>query len=122
MLVFECGYLKPVKRGCEFGNAKTLFFNGSRRRPWIVNNLQALDPTRRIVNWGNRSADCQTRTVEAALIVKELLNARPGMRILYLAPARLVGNVANEFARMDIGFQRWVAGEERDGNLATNAA
>jgi hypothetical protein len=93
--------LKPVKRGCEFGNAKTLFFNGSRRRPWIVNNLQA---------------------VEAALIVKELLNARPGMRILYLAPARLVGNVANEFARMDIGFQRWVAGEERDGNLATNAA
>jgi superfamily II DNA or RNA helicase len=60
------------------------------------------------------------KTIEAALIIKELTDARPGMRILYLAPARLVGNVANEFSRMGLGFRRWVAGEERDGNLDTD--
>ena len=60
------------------------------------------------------------KTIEAALIVKELISARPGMRILYLAPARLVANVAHEFSRMNLGFRRWVAGEESDGNLATD--
>ncbi len=57
------------------------------------------------------------KTVEAALIVKSLLEARPGLRVLYLAPARLVSNVAREFDRMKLGFRRWVAGEDRDGNL-----
>jgi superfamily II DNA or RNA helicase len=60
------------------------------------------------------------KTIEAALIVKELINARPGMRILYLAPARLVANVSKEFTRMNLGFRRWVAGEENDGNMATD--
>lgn len=60
------------------------------------------------------------KTIEAALIVKALTDARPGMRILYLAPARLVANVAKEFSRMGLGFRRWVAGEERDGNLETD--
>ena len=57
------------------------------------------------------------KTVEAALIVKSLLEARPGLRVLYLAPARLVSNVAREFDRMQLGFRRWVTGEDRDGNL-----
>src|SRR5437016_10995340 len=39
------------------------------------------------------------KTVEAGLVIKSLLDAKPGLRVLYLAPARLVRNVRREFNR-----------------------
>ena len=36
------------------------------------------------------------KTVEAGLLVRELLTQQPGLRVLYLAPARLVRNVCSE--------------------------
>ncbi len=57
------------------------------------------------------------KTVEAGLIVKRLLEQRPGLRILYLAPARLVANVRGELDRLGLSFRQWVAGEARDANL-----
>lgn len=51
------------------------------------------------------------KTVEAGLIVEALLLADPGLRVLYLAPARLVNNVAAEFARLGLeGFRRFAVG------------
>jgi superfamily II DNA or RNA helicase len=47
------------------------------------------------------------KTVEVALILKELLERTPQLRILYLAPARLVTNVRREFDRMKMGFRQW---------------
>jgi superfamily II DNA or RNA helicase len=47
------------------------------------------------------------KTVEAGLILKELLAQRPGLRVLYLAPARLVSNVRREFDRMQLPFRQW---------------
>lgn len=52
------------------------------------------------------------KTIEAGLLVKEILNQRPTARILYLAPARLVRNVDREFKRMGLDFDCWVAGPE----------
>ena len=46
MLVFKWGSDGPqtaAKKGCEFGNAKRLVFNGTRRRSQMVNNLQVAD-------------------------------------------------------------------------------
>ena len=57
------------------------------------------------------------KTVEAGLIVAELLEKQPGLRILYLAPARLVTNVHKEFIRLGLHFRRWTAGEDGDANL-----
>lgn len=57
------------------------------------------------------------KTVEAGLIIKELLIGQPGMRILYLAPARLVRNVRRELDRLGLHFRQWVAGEDRDATL-----
>jgi hypothetical protein len=51
------------------------------------------------------------KTVEVGLLLSELLSGKPGLRVLYLAPARLVDNVAREFDRLDLGFRRWKAGE-----------
>jgi superfamily II DNA or RNA helicase len=51
------------------------------------------------------------KTVEVGLLLSELLSSKPGLRVLYLAPARLVDNVAREFDRLDLGFRRWKAGE-----------
>ncbi|MBV8225359.1 MAG: DEAD/DEAH box helicase, partial [Verrucomicrobia bacterium] len=51
------------------------------------------------------------KTVEAGLLLNELFSSKPGLRVLYLAPARLVDNVAREFDRLDLGFRRWKAGE-----------
>ncbi len=56
------------------------------------------------------------KTVEAGLIVKELLEFNSGIRVLYLAPARLVSNVRREFDRLGISFRQWTAGES-DANL-----
>jgi superfamily II DNA or RNA helicase len=51
------------------------------------------------------------KTVEAGLIVKELLEQRPELRVLYLAPARLVSNVRAEFDRLGLPFRQWSATE-----------
>jgi superfamily II DNA or RNA helicase len=57
------------------------------------------------------------KTVEAGLIVAELLEKQPGLRVLYLAPARLVSNVHKEFTRLGLRFRRWTAGDDADANL-----
>jgi SNF2 family DNA or RNA helicase len=56
------------------------------------------------------------KTIEAGLILKEFIEAQAGLRILYLAPARLVSNVASEFQKMEIGFRMWKSGDS-DANL-----
>ncbi len=57
------------------------------------------------------------KTIEAGLIVRELLTSQPSLRILYLAPARLVRNVRKEFDKLGLGFRMWVAGDDNDGTL-----
>lgn len=57
------------------------------------------------------------KTIEAALIVKHLLRQQPGLRVLYLAPARLVSNVRREMERLGLRFRSWVAGPARDAHL-----
>jgi superfamily II DNA or RNA helicase len=57
------------------------------------------------------------KTVEAALIVKKLLERQRGLRVLYLAPARLVSNVARELDRLELPFRMWVAGSQNTGRL-----
>jgi len=47
------------------------------------------------------------KTVEAGLLIKEWLARRPGLRVLYLAPARLVNNVRTEFDRLGLAFRQW---------------
>lgn len=49
------------------------------------------------------------KTVEVGLILRELLSQRPGLRVLYLAPARLVSNVRREFDRLNIPFRQWTS-------------
>lgn len=49
------------------------------------------------------------KTVEAGLLVKELLERTPGLRVLYLAPARLVNNVRAEFERLGLAFRQWTS-------------
>src|SRR5207244_10354302 len=39
------------------------------------------------------------KTVEVGLIIKELLDQNPGLKVVYFAPARLVSNVRREFER-----------------------
>lgn len=51
------------------------------------------------------------KTVEVGLILKELLEQRPGLRILYLAPARLTSNVRREFDRLGLSFRQWTSVE-----------
>jgi superfamily II DNA or RNA helicase len=59
------------------------------------------------------------KTVEAGLIVQELLAAKPGLRVLYLAPARLVSNVGKEFKRLNLFFREWKA-QDGDARLDTD--
>lgn len=51
------------------------------------------------------------KTVEVGLLLKELLTLRPSLRILYLAPARLVANVRREFDRLNLPFRQWSVSE-----------
>jgi superfamily II DNA or RNA helicase len=51
------------------------------------------------------------KTVEAGLLIQELLAADARLRVLYLAPARLVNNVGKEFDRLGLNFRLWKAGE-----------
>jgi superfamily II DNA or RNA helicase len=57
------------------------------------------------------------KTIEAGLILQELIAARPALRVLYLAPARLVGNVRREFDQLRLGFRQWSA-LEADARLS----
>ncbi len=56
------------------------------------------------------------KTVETGLIIAELLEANPGLRALYLAPARLVRNVRRELDRLKLNFRQWTA-VDRDAVL-----
>ncbi|WP_185464652.1 MULTISPECIES: DEAD/DEAH box helicase [unclassified Synechococcus] len=58
------------------------------------------------------------KTIEAGLIVRQLLERDSSIRILYLAPARLVTNVAREFReKLDIDARVWVAGSGSDARI-----
>src|SRR3984957_3081203 len=58
------------------------------------------------------------KTIEAGLLIKQLIEQRPNIRILYLAPARLVSNVAYEFrSKLDLDARCWVAGSFSDARL-----
>ena len=47
------------------------------------------------------------KTIEAGLILQELLSRNPGLRICYFAPARLVSNVCREFDQLGLSFRMW---------------
>ncbi len=51
------------------------------------------------------------KTVEVGLLLNELIEKQPGLRVLYLAPARLVPNVRREFDRMGLHFRQWTASD-----------
>lgn len=57
------------------------------------------------------------KTIEAGLLVRHLLEGTPGLRILYLAPARLVANVEREFDRLQLRFRQWSASEDSTAKL-----
>ena len=60
------------------------------------------------------------KTVVAGLIIQELLAANSGLRVLYLAPARLVSNVGREFQRLSLFFREWKA-QDGDARLDTDS-
>lgn len=57
------------------------------------------------------------KTVEVGLLVKEWLDRDSRLRILYLAPAKLVDNVRREFDRLGLRFRQWSASAAVDGRL-----
>lgn len=57
------------------------------------------------------------KTIEAGLIVRELLYHEPRLRICYLSPARLVDNVCTEFDRLGLQFRKWNSDANADANL-----
>ena len=58
------------------------------------------------------------KTIEAGMIVKRVLEQLPVARVLYLAPARLVRNVASEFRdKLGLDARQWVAGSRSDARL-----
>lgn len=58
------------------------------------------------------------KTIEAGLLIKQLTEQDPNARVLYLAPARLVRNVAKEFReKLDLDARCWVAGSSSDARL-----
>ena len=58
------------------------------------------------------------KTIEAGLLVRQILEQDNRARILYLAPARLVSNVSREFRdNLDIDARVWASGSESDARL-----
>lgn len=58
------------------------------------------------------------KTIEAGLLIGRLLGQNPRLRMIYLAPARLVSNVVNEFrSKLDLDARKWVAGNMGDARL-----
>jgi len=61
------------------------------------------------------------KTIEAGLIVQRILKQNPNHRILYLAPAKLVQNVATEFIdKLDLNARVWIAGSATDARLGSD--
>lgn len=60
------------------------------------------------------------KTVVAGLIIQELLASNSGLRVLYLAPARLVSNVAREFERLSLFFRQWKS-QDGDARLESDS-
>jgi len=61
------------------------------------------------------------KTIEAGLLIRQLIDGNPALRVLYLAPARLVRNVATELRdKLDIDARSWVAGTASDARLETD--
>jgi SNF2 family DNA or RNA helicase len=61
------------------------------------------------------------KTIEAGMIIRSLLEQRPGLRVLYLAPARLVSNVYREFRdKLDLQFRMYSADDSMQADLATD--
>lgn len=61
------------------------------------------------------------KTIEAGLLIRQLIDRNPSIRVLYLAPARLVRNVASELReKLDIDARSWVAGSASDARLETD--
>lgn len=59
------------------------------------------------------------KTIEAGLIIRQLIERDSRARVLYLAPARLVSNVAREFReKLDLDARVWAAGNMSDARLA----
>jgi superfamily II DNA or RNA helicase len=59
------------------------------------------------------------KTIEAGLIIRQLIERDSRARVLYLAPARLVSNVAQEFReKLDLDARVWAAGNMSDARLA----
>ena len=58
------------------------------------------------------------KTIEAGLLIRQLIDRNPLLRVLYLAPARLVNNVLHEFReKLDIDARKWVAGNTSDARI-----
>lgn len=58
------------------------------------------------------------KTIEAGLIIRRLLDQNSAIRVLYLAPARLVSNVVNELRhKLDLDARKWSAGNTGDARL-----
>jgi len=61
------------------------------------------------------------KTIEAGLLIRRLLDQDPSIRVLYLAPARLVSNVTNELRdKLDLDARKWVAGNAGDARLESD--
>lgn len=61
------------------------------------------------------------KTIEAGLLIQQLIDKNPSIRVLYLAPARLVRNVANEMRdKLDIDARKWIAGNSIDARLESD--
>ncbi|QPN61975.1 DEAD/DEAH box helicase [Synechococcus sp. CBW1004] len=58
------------------------------------------------------------KTIEAGLIIRQLLDRDSHGRVLYLAPARLVSNVTREFRdKLEIDARMWVSGPLSDARI-----
>lgn len=61
------------------------------------------------------------KTIEAGLLIRRLIDQNPGLRVLYLAPARLVSNVTRELReKLDLDARQWIAGGAADARLESD--
>lgn len=61
------------------------------------------------------------KTIEAGLIIRRLFDQDTSVRVLYLAPARLVSNVTNELRdKLDLDARKWVAGNAGDARIESD--
>ncbi|MEF8759186.1 MAG: DEAD/DEAH box helicase [Candidatus Accumulibacter sp. UW25] len=61
------------------------------------------------------------KTIEAGLLIRRLLDQKPSIRVLYLAPARLVSNVTSELRdKLDLDARTWVAGNLGDARIESD--